>query len=298
MNLRICLFQNPDYAENSAGIIDLFGYRFKIILMCRVNPKKIRQPKNFPDCWILNPTPDEIRPYRILIKKIPISPLAVGANESIITTTTPIDYIISSIKSNDFSFYDLENDEKYSYLSTLHGQKLNNHDFFVMRFYSSNYYTSLNNYLRNKEIEIFTEKQIQSWICCLQLALNRNSGVKDEKIVYRGVKKKFPPETGIVCQFYFREFFSTSLNEEIAKNFASDGDKKGTVMVITIKNNGTNGHPNYCYDITELSCLPNEREILLSSHCYFSVTNIDFKNSYNDFDYIYLTCNGYLLDKI
>ena len=82
----ICLFQNPDYAENSAGIIDLLGFRFKIILMCRVNPKKIRQPKNFPDYWILNPTPDEIRPYRILIKKIPISPMAVGANESIITT--------------------------------------------------------------------------------------------------------------------------------------------------------------------------------------------------------------------
>ena len=53
----------------------------KIIPMCRVNPKKIRQPKNFPDCWILNPTPDEIRPYRILIKKIPISPIAVGANQ-------------------------------------------------------------------------------------------------------------------------------------------------------------------------------------------------------------------------
>ncbi len=38
----ICLFQNRDYAENSAGIIDLFEYRFKIILMYRVNPNKIR----------------------------------------------------------------------------------------------------------------------------------------------------------------------------------------------------------------------------------------------------------------
>ena len=69
-------------------------------------------------------------------------------------------------------------------------------------------------------------------------------------------------------------------------------------MVITIKNNGTNGHPNYCYDITELSCFTNEKEILLSSHCYFSVTNINFKNSYIVYYYIYLTCNGYLLDKI
>ena len=64
----VCLFQNPEYAENCAGIINLYGYNIKIILMCRVNPKKIRQPENFKDCWILNPTPEEIRPYRILMK--------------------------------------------------------------------------------------------------------------------------------------------------------------------------------------------------------------------------------------
>ena len=51
----VCIFQNPDYAENSAGFIDILGYKIKIILMCRVNPKKIRQPKNFPSLWILNP---------------------------------------------------------------------------------------------------------------------------------------------------------------------------------------------------------------------------------------------------
>ena len=31
-----------DYAENSAEIIEFFEYRFKIILMYRVNPNKIR----------------------------------------------------------------------------------------------------------------------------------------------------------------------------------------------------------------------------------------------------------------
>ena len=40
-------FQNPKYAENSAGIIDILGYRMKIIIMCRINPKKIRQPVIF-----------------------------------------------------------------------------------------------------------------------------------------------------------------------------------------------------------------------------------------------------------
>ena len=73
-------FSKSWISENSEGLIDINGFRMKIILMCRVNPKKIRQPKNYP-CWILNPTPDEIRPYRILIKKIPISPIAVGANQ-------------------------------------------------------------------------------------------------------------------------------------------------------------------------------------------------------------------------
>ena len=43
--------------------------------MCRVNPKKIRQPEIFRACWILNPNPEEIRPYRILIKIIHLSPI-------------------------------------------------------------------------------------------------------------------------------------------------------------------------------------------------------------------------------
>ena len=64
----VYLFQDPKIAENTASIIDIGGVRYKVLLMCRVNPKKIRQPQGFPNCWILNPIPSEVRPYRILIK--------------------------------------------------------------------------------------------------------------------------------------------------------------------------------------------------------------------------------------
>ena len=145
----ICVFQNPVYAENSAGIIDIFGIRIKIILMCRVNPEKIRQPKNFPECWILNPTPDEIRPYRILIKKIPISPLVGTANNTIITNNGPMKYIISSIKSNDLTFYNLNNDKRFIDISKINGKKCQN---FAIRLYSSIYFGFINEYLRTEKI--------------------------------------------------------------------------------------------------------------------------------------------------
>ena len=38
--------------------------------MMRVKPDKIRSPKEKEDYWVLNPTTDEIRPYRILVKEI------------------------------------------------------------------------------------------------------------------------------------------------------------------------------------------------------------------------------------
>ena len=101
----VCLFQNPDYAENCAGEIEINKFKIKIMLMCRVNPKKIRQPEMFKYCWILNPTPNEIRPYRILIKKIPTSALTGEINNKLITTPFPTNYVISAINSEDFSFY-------------------------------------------------------------------------------------------------------------------------------------------------------------------------------------------------
>ena len=293
----IPVYKNPDFAENSAAIIDIpeCGYRIKIILMCRVNPAKIRQPQNYPDIWILNPTPDEIRPYRVLIKKIPITPLAGAANNSIITTPKPIDYIINDINSNDFSFYNLAEKPQFKKYSFKNGKKLSN-DEFVLKLYSSDYYIIINNYLRSQTIDklsIFTEDEIKSWVCCLQLALKRKTGVKDNTVVYRGIKHfKFPQEMGIGSKFYMREFFSTSIDKKVALRFAKE-DKEGTIMVITIKNNGTNNHFNYCFYVEDISDFPNEKEILISSHCYFGITKIE-RNK--EFDYVYMTCEGYLLN--
>ena len=93
----VCLFQDPKIAEHCAGIINLFGTDYKILLMCRVNPKKIRQPVDHDKFWILNPTPDEIRPYRILLKKVLNSPLFDNQLNKLITYTSPVDYIMNAI---------------------------------------------------------------------------------------------------------------------------------------------------------------------------------------------------------
>ena len=296
----VCVFQNPDYAENNAGYIDLFGYRIKIMLMCRVNPTKIRQPKSFPECWILDPK--EIRPYRILIKKLPISPLTGALNEAIITSISPINYIIDAIKSKDFSFVNIANEERFSNISLINGQKTKD-DYFVIRLYSSVYFGFINEYLRTQKVldnfrnhKGFTEDQLKSWICCLQIALSRNKNVKDGSIVYRRVKKnKFPSDIGIGSKFYFREFLSTSTYKKFSENWIkkNNDSKEGTLMIITIKNNGTNGFPNYCYYIEDITYTKNQYEVLISSHCCFTVTNIEHKEK---IDYVSLICEGYLFE--
>ena len=52
-----------DYAENYAQL-DKGG----VIIMCRVNPVKIRMPKNYLKEYVTDGTKNSIRPYRILIK--------------------------------------------------------------------------------------------------------------------------------------------------------------------------------------------------------------------------------------
>ena len=294
----ICLFQNPQYAENSAGIIDIFGFRIKLILMCRVNPKKIRQPKNFPECWILNPTPDEIRPYRILIKKIPISPLVGTANDKIITIPQPMNYIISAINSKDFSFLGLKNDIRFNVISEIDGIKCSN-EIFAIRLYSSIYYGFINEYLRSGKVlddfygrNGFTKNQLDSWVCCLQYSIFNIKNVADNTIVYRGIKNfKFSQEIGIGSKFYFREFLSTSINRNFSESWINN---RGTLMIITIKNNGTNGHINYCCYIEEFSISKGQEEVLFASHCYFIITKIIRDNN---MDYAFLTCIGYPLNK-
>lgn len=281
----ICVFQNLQDAENFAGIIDINQKMvIKIVFMCRVNTNKVRQPKNYSKFWIVNPTPDEIRPYRILIKKIPISSLIGTLNDTLITTSYPMKYIISAIESKDNSFYSIVN--QYPKYIQFNNQKLND-DFAVIRFYAGEFYIYLNNYLRNEnKVDFFTEKNLASWVYCLHLALQRNINVSDGTIVYRGVNKKFPPEINEGSRFFFREFVSctTSLNQ--AKDFAGHS---GTIIIIKIKNNGTNGK-NYCFSLKDISLVPEEEEILITSHCYYIVDKIEKDNG---LDHYYLTCEGY-----
>ena len=173
----VYLFQNPNIAENTAGIIDIGGVRYKVLLMCRVNPAKIRQPEGFPDCWILNCTPSEIRPYRILIKKIFQSPMAGASQNEIKTFVTPSKYYKDAINLQDTSFFNNNN------------TKFNNNDF-VINLYTSNDYIYINNYLREGKITQgkYNEKQIKSWIYCLNNALTKQiSNVSNGSIYYRGV---------------------------------------------------------------------------------------------------------------
>jgi surface protein len=296
----ICLFQNPKYAENSAGIIDVPGYQIKLMLMCRVNPKKIRQPEHFNDCWILNPTPDEIRPYRILIKIIPNSPLTDG---SFLTVSySPIDYILEIFKSNDKSFYDQMNVELSDYSNILEVLKLNDEnmkkDEFIIKVYTdNNYFRDINNYLRNKtaEIKMPIKKHIQSFIYCLQELLKDKKNVEEGTIVYRGIEKyKLPKDIGTGSKFYFREFISTSIDKEVSLKFINKEAEKriGTLLIIKLKNNKKR---NYCLDITKFSRFPKEKEILISSHCYFNVTEI--KRNPEGVDEVNLDCEGFLLDE-
>ena len=90
-NFGICLFQNPKLAEYNAGIVNIFGYKIMIMIMYRINPNKIVKSDKFNGCWVMNPTCDEIRPYRILLKIIP-SLLTDRINISF----SPINYIISA----------------------------------------------------------------------------------------------------------------------------------------------------------------------------------------------------------
>ena len=289
----VCLFQNPQYAENGAGIVDIQGYRIKIILMCRVNPVKIRQPKSFPECWILNPTSDEIRPYRILIKKVPFSPLVGTVNNTLITCQEPVKYIENAINSKDLSFTEkLKKNPDFEDVAKIEGQELNN-DFFIIRLYTSVYFGFINQYLRTevpletfRGFKGFTREELNSWICCLQLALSRNKNVKDGTIVYRGASLKFASDIQINSRFYFREFLSTSTKKEFCLDWIKN---KGTIMEITIKNNGTNDLPNYCYYIEDITYTTEQYEVLFSSHCYFVVTKI-IKTK--DIDYVHLICLG------
>ena len=161
---------------------------------------------------------------------------------------------------------------------------------FIYYFYNTSISSKI---LENDSLNIsirINEDQLNSWICCLHLALSRNKNVKDNTIVYRGIRINFSKDVGIGSKFYLQEFASTSLKKEFCEQWIKH---KGTIFIITIKNNGTNGHPNYCYYIEDISITPNQYEVLISSHCYFTVTNVTHEK---EIDYVSLTCEGYLIE--
>ena len=62
-------------AERFSGITNINDEKYKIVIMTRVNPKarrhcnKCEESKVF-KYWVVNGTSDEVRPYRILFKRI------------------------------------------------------------------------------------------------------------------------------------------------------------------------------------------------------------------------------------
>ena len=95
-----------------------------------------------------------------------------------------------------------------------------------------------------------------------------------------------PNNVGIGTKFYFKEFLSTSKDIEVAKIFAGSG----TLMHISIQNNGTNGKKVYCRDIENISQFTEEKEIIFTAFCQFIVTKMEKEG---DLDIIYLMCDGY-----
>ena len=179
---------------------------------------------------------------------------------------------------------------------------------FAIRLYSSIYFKFINQYLREegkvvKDIKIngrkltnLTEDQLKSWAKCLQNALKtykikKVNFIKNNTIVFRGIKKcRFPKNLGIGSGFYFTYFISTSLKEEFSLRWVNG---EGTLLKITIRNNGIDGHPNYCQYIDSLSVSNKEPqyEVLLAPNCFYRITNIIRREK---IDYVTLVCEGIL----
>ena len=268
-------FKNPEFAENSSEKITIGGVEYKIMFMCRVNPEKIMQPENFKDCWILSPTPDEVRPYKILIKKIPISPLAIASQQE-------IEVCVDSLPQLYFDIIQKKDESYFKKFNNINNDKYK----LILKEWTGTGSLRINNYLRNKKLSL-TEKELQSNVWCLHKAITESdSNVENNITVYRGVNVKMPSNVGIGTKFYFKEFLSTSKDIKVAEVFAGSG----TLMHILIQNNGINGKKVYCRDIENISQFVHEKEIIFTAFCQFIVTKIEKDG---DLDVFYLTCDGY-----
>ena len=268
-------YKNPEIAENSSEILNIGGFDYKIMFMCRVNSKKIRQPQNFQELWILSPTPDEIRPYKILIKKIPKTSLANASQQNIkmLSDKSLPDFYWQIIQKKDESYFN----KNHSGISNLD---------FVLKEYTGSMYSYVNSYLRDGVVPNNNPKDVNSTVWCLHKAITENNqNVQNGVLLYRGVCKKLPNNIFVGKRFYFPEFISTSKDINVAKSFGGSG----TLMYITVQNNGTNGKKVYCRDVSMISHYPNEKEILFTSFCRFRVTKIEKSGGW---DILHLECEG------
>ena len=62
------VYVTPDINIAESYSIEVKG--FKCVLMCRVNPFNVRIPKSKPDFWVVDGSFNDIRAYRLLIKKV------------------------------------------------------------------------------------------------------------------------------------------------------------------------------------------------------------------------------------
>ena len=65
----IYMTPNPEIMEKSCSELHYSGKKYKLGIMCRLRPDKIRCPNGFNNYWIINGTDNEIRPFRFLIKE-------------------------------------------------------------------------------------------------------------------------------------------------------------------------------------------------------------------------------------
>ena len=71
----VCITPKIEDENRYTGIIEFNGRKYKLIIMVRVKPDALRQckcTKDKDDYWVVNGIVNELRPYRILYKKVNI----------------------------------------------------------------------------------------------------------------------------------------------------------------------------------------------------------------------------------
>jgi hypothetical protein len=70
VGLGVYVSPKPEVMEENTEIININGINFKMGLMLRVEPSKIKKPQSNNRVWVIGGTSSEIRPYGILLKKM------------------------------------------------------------------------------------------------------------------------------------------------------------------------------------------------------------------------------------